>query len=385
MLNFEFHNPTKIVFGKKTISKLPKLIPAGAKVMIVYGGGSIKKNGIYEQVTAALKDYDFIEFGGIEPNPEYETCLKAINLAKENNISFLLAVGGGSVIDATKFIASGFFFEDGEPWDIIAKASPLEKALPLGCVLTLPATGSEMNRNSVISRRAKNEKMAFRNDISFPKFSILDPEATFSLPETQTVNGIVDAFIHVVEQYITYDVNSPLQDRQAEAVLATLIEEAPKVINNPKDYDARANIMWCATTALNHSLACGNVGDWATHGIGHGLTITFGLDHGKALAVILPSLWRYQFECKKQKLAQMGRRVYGITSSDDEYTARETIRKTEEFFNSIGMPTKLKHYGITFEQCKHIPETFTEKKIFLGEKQNLGEKEIAEIIQGAIE
>ena len=382
MLNFTFYNPTKIIFGKKTIATLAELIPQNAKVMMIYGGGSIKKNGVYEQVKKALKD-NLVEFGGIEPNPEYETCLKAVKLAKENNVDFLLAVGGGSVIDATKFIGAAFYFE-GEAWDIITKQPHLTKALPIGCVLTLPATGSEMNRNSVISRRATGEKKAFREDISFPKFSILDPETTYSLPQEQTINGVVDSFVHVIEQYITYDVNTPLQDRQAEAVLATLIEEAPKVLNNPQDYDARANIMWCATSALNHSLACGTIGDWATHVIGHELTAKFGLDHAKALAVILPSLWRHQKTNKAKKLAQMGRRVFGINNEDDYKTASQTIEKTEEFFNFIGMPTKLSSYGISYEMCQDIPAIFTKRGIILGENQNLGAKEIDEILKSSI-
>jgi NADP-dependent alcohol dehydrogenase len=336
-----------------------------------------KKNGVYNQVKEALSNKEVLEFSGVEPNPEYETCMKAVEIVKKEKVDFLLAVGGGSVIDATKFIAAAVKFE-GEPWDILEKRPVLKDAMSFGTVLTLPATGSEMNQNSVVSRREKGLKKAFMDKAVFPKFSILDPEVTYSLPTKQTVNGIVDAMVHVIEQYITYDVNSPLIDRQAEAILSTLIEEAPKVLLNPKDYDARANIMWCATQALNHNLQSGTVGDWSVHAIGHELTAKFGIDHGQSLAIVLPSMWKHEFEGKKQKLAQYANRVWKLEGTQEEL-AQKAISKTVEFFNQIGMKTKLSDYGIKFEDCVSVGDVFASVKI--GERQNISKKEVLEILQ----
>ncbi len=232
MRNFEYFNPTRIVFGKGTIAKLADLIPADARPLLLYGGGSIKKNGVYDQVIAALEKFHVAEFGGIEPNPRYETCMKAVEKVQAEKCDFLLAVGGGSVLDACKFIAAATKFEGDDPWDILSKWVPVEAAVPLGAVLTLPATGSEMNAGSVINRDSTNEKLFFGSDLVRPVFSILDPETTYSLPPNQTANGIVDAFVHVVEQYATYPGPNPLQDRQAEAILKTLIDEGPKALTN---------------------------------------------------------------------------------------------------------------------------------------------------------
>ncbi|MGW8258432.1 MAG: iron-containing alcohol dehydrogenase, partial [Thermoguttaceae bacterium] len=282
MLNFTFYNPVRIVFGKGMIKELPKLIPAEAKVLMVYGGGSIKQNGVYDQVLKAMTDRTMLEFGGIEPNPHYDTCLKAMELVRKESIDLLLAIGGGSVIDAVKFIAAGAVYTGNDPWEMMKdwKLVP-QNVLPLGCVLTLPATGSEMNGGTVVSRVDTKEKLYFASEFTFPKFSILDPAATFSLPPRQTANGIVDAFVHVMEQYLTFDMNSPLQDRQAEAILLTLIEEGPKALANPKSYSARSNVMWCATNALNGLIGCGMPQDWSTHMIGHEFTALYGLDHAQ--------------------------------------------------------------------------------------------------------
>lgn len=351
MLNFTFHNPVKIVFGKGTIPQVGELIPPGRRILMTYGGGSIKHNGVYDQVKQALQGRDVMEFGGIEPNPLYETCMQAVEVCRTEKTDFILAVGGGSVIDGSKFIAAAAPYRGEDPWDILSGGDgpggvKIKSAIPLGVVLTLPATGSEMNPVAVISRRSTTDKLAFSSPLVYPRFSILDPEATFSLPQKQTINGIVDAFVHVVEQYLTMDVNSPLQDRQAEAVFLVLIEEAPKVLANQRDYDARANIMWAATCALNGWIGCGVPQDWATHMIGHELTAVYGLDHAQSLAVVLPSLLRHQKKAKLDKLVKMGRRVFNINDAGREAAAEKTIYAIERFFNSIGMPTKLSAYGL---------------------------------------
>jgi len=373
MLNFTFYNPVKIVFGKGTIAQLGELIPAGKRILLAYGGGSIKSNGVYDQVRNALKGRDCIEFGGIEPNPLYETCMKAVEICRKEKIDFILAVGGGSVVDGCKFIAAAALYQGKDPWDIlIPSANPQEAevkaALPLGVVLTLPATGSEMNTNSVISRKSIEAKRFFSSPLVYPQFSIMDPETTFTLPARQTINGIVDAFVHVAEQYITFDVNSPLQDRQAEAVLLTLIEEGPKVLANLNDYEARANIMWTATNALNGLIACGVPQDWATHMIGHELTAAYGIDHAQTLATVLPSLLRYHKAAKLDKIVKMGSRVFGINEADKNAAAEKAICAVEKFFHSIGMPTKLSAYNINsqdaaikiYEKLKPLNQAFGE-------------------------
>lgn len=377
MQNFTYFNPTRIVFGKGMIGELPKLVPAGSRVLVVYGGGSIKKNGVYDQVTKALAGYTVCEFGGIEPNPEYETCMKAVALGKREKVDFLLAVGGGSVVDGTKFIAAALRWKGPEPWDIVKDRPPLEDAVPFGSIITLPATASEMNMISVMSRRATNTKRSFRDPLVFPRFSILDPETTFSLPERQMNNGIADTFVHVIEQYLTYDQKAPLQDRQAEAILLTLLEEAEKVKKNPRDYDARASLMWCATQALNGHLGCGVTADFACHQIGHELTALYNLDHARTLAIVLPSLWRQQIERKKGKLAQLGRRVFGL-AGDDLSVASAAIRRTEEWFHSLGIGTTLKAHAIPAEAATVIARKLEGLKF--GEHQAITSRDVAEIL-----
>lgn len=343
--NFTYHNPVKIVFGKGTIAKLPELIPAGTKILLAYGGGSIMKNGVYSQVVEALKGYDIVEFGGIEPNPRYETCMKAVELVKKENIGFLLSVGGGSVLDGVKFIAAAAVFEGEDKWDIL-KGARISNALPIGAVLTLPATGSEMNGNSVISREETKQKQAFFSPLVYPKFSILDPETTFTLPPRQTGNGIVDTYAHVLEQYITVPVDAQIQDRWAESIMKTLVEIGPKVVANPNDYGLRANLMWAATCALNGIIGVGVPQDWATHGIGHELTAVFGLDHGQTLAVVFPQLMRHQKESKRGKLLQYADRVWDLTGGSEDERIEKAIELTEQFFQSVGVPTKLSEYGV---------------------------------------
>jgi NADP-dependent alcohol dehydrogenase len=361
MNNFEFYNPVHVIFGKDQLSKLAEVIPAKSKVLMLYGGGSIFKNGVHQGVKDALKSFEVLEFGGIEPNPHYETAMKAVELIKNEKVDFLLAIGGGSVIDATKFIAAASCFTAGDPWDIVAKQSPVIAALPFGAVLTLPATGSEMNKGAVITRVSTKEKMAFHSVQVFPKFSFLLPDAAGSLPQRQVANGIVDAFVHVMEQYLTYPANAPLQDRFAESILQTLIEVAPSVYANPSDYEAMSTLMWSATFALNGVIDCGVPIDWATHTIGHELTVLHGIDHGRTLAIVLPGLWNVLKDAKKEKLLQYGARVWNITSGSDDERIEKTIAKTVEFFESVGIKTKLSDYDVHQDTIDTIVDRFEKR------------------------
>ena len=370
MQNFEFYGPTRVVFGKDTIKELSRLIPRDRKVLMTYGGGSIKKNGVYDQVKKALEGYDLLEFGGIEPNPKYETLSKAVEIVKNEGVNFLLAVGGGSVLDGTKFIALASKYNGDDAYDAIMKRGEMPySAVELADVITLPATGSEMNNGGVISRISTSEKLAFHHPDVFPKFSIIDPSVTFTLPVKQTINGIVDTFVHTMEFNCTYDVNSPLQDIWAMGILRTLISEAPKVLANPEDYDARANLFWCATCGLNYWISCGVPQDWSTHMIGHELTAFYGIDHGQSLAIVEPRLLRNQKVAKSQKLAKIAREVFGINEPVDLKAADMAIDKIEEFFNSIGMKTKLSDYGIDAEEAaEKIRARFKERNVAFGEK-----------------
>ena len=381
MRNFEYFNPTRIVFGKDTIAKLAELVPAGARPLLVFGGGSIKQNGVYDQAMAAMQAFDVEEFGGIEPNPRYETCMRAVDKVRAEECDFLLAVGGGSVLDACKFIAAATKFEGDDPWDILSKWVPVKAAVPLGAVLTLPATGSEMNAGSVISRDSTNEKLFFGSDLVRPVFSILDPETTYSLPPIQTANGIVDAFVHVVEQYVTYPATNPLQDRQAEAILRTLIEEGPKALTTPNDYDVRANIMWCATNALNGWLSLGVPTDWAAHVIGHELTVLYGVDHGTSLAIIEPGVWEHQRSRKKEKLIQYGARVWDINDGTEEERVGQAIEKTDTFFRSLGIGTRLRDHNIPEEACEIVAKRLAKRDLKVGEHADLGEEAVKEILR----
>jgi len=381
MRNFDFHNPTKIIFGKNTISRLKKLVPADKKILFIYGSGSIKQNRVYDQVMAALGNSDIIEFPGILANPEYETLLKAVSLVRDQNIGFLLGVGGGSVMDATKFIAAASCFIGDDPWDICAKHAKITRALPLGLVVTMPATGSETNNISVISRKSTKEKIAFYSDKIFPKFAILDPSVTFSLPEKQIRNGIIDAFIHVLEQYLTYPASAPLQDRQAEAVLLTLKEVALRTIAEPDNYDARATFMWCACQALNGLLKCGVPTDFATHQIGHDITALYGLDHAEALCVVLGPLLFHQKQNKYEKLLQYAVRIWNFDKTDDKKAVEGGILETEKFFNLLGMPTRLSDYGISSkEAAARIQDRFIKRNSKIGERGQIGADQVGEIL-----
>lgn len=383
MNNFEFYNPVKVVFGKGQMESLSKLIPSDKKVLLTYGGGSIKKNGVYEQAQKALSNHTVVEFGGIQPNPQYDTLMEAVELARTEKIDFILAIGGGSVVDGSKFIAAAIHHKD-EPWKILSERQTIQDITPVGCVLTLPATGREMNSFSVVSRG--KDKLGFGGDPRlYPQFSILDPEITYSLPEKQLGNGIVDAFVHVLEQYLTKNINTAIQDRFAEGILQTLIEEAPKVIQLKDDYDSRANFMWAATQALNGLIGSGVVHDWSTHMIGHELTALHGIDHARSLAVVLPSLLRSQKENKRQKLLQFAERVWDIKGTTPEERIELAISKTEDFFNSVGVPTKLKVYSIEEKDIDVIVESLRSHiPSNLGENQNIDAAKVKEILLQAL-
>lgn len=346
MLNFSFHNPTKIHFGKGTIAAISKEIPVDARVLIVYGGGSIKSNGVYEQVLSALKQHNCFEFSGIEPNPSYETLMKAQDIIQTERIDYLLAVGGGSVVDGAKFIAAATFYEGDDPWDILAKQQAVTKALPIGAVLTLPATGSESNGNSVVTR--SGNKLPFSSPIVRPIFAVLDPQVTLSLSDRQISNGVVDAFVHTIEQYLTYSVNGKVQDRFSEGLLQTLIEEGPKALaaETKQELDVRANIMWSATMALNGLIGAGVPQDWSTHMIGHELTGAYGIDHARTLSIVLPAVMKVSREKKREKLLQYASRVWQINEGDDNTRIDKAILLTEEFFTKMQVPTRLSHVDL---------------------------------------
>ncbi|AWG20946.1 NADH-dependent alcohol dehydrogenase [Flavobacterium faecale] len=384
MLNFQYYNPTNYVFGKGQIEQLTKLVPAGAKVMLAYGGGSIFKNGIHQQVTEALKGFEIVEFSGIEPNPHFETLMKAVAIIKEQKIDFILAVGGGSVIDGVKFISGAVNYE-GDPAEILRKRiliTDVSKVIPFGTVLTLPATGSEMNSGAVVTIAETQEKLAFGGSALFPKFSICDPTVIESLPKRQLQNGVVDAYTHVLEQYLTYVHEGFLQDRIAEGILHTLIEIGPKVVDNPSDYALASNFMWSCTMALNGLIQKGVPNDWATHMIGHELTAMYGIDHARTLAVVGPNLYRALFDTKKDKLAQYGRRIFNLNGTDEE-VAHEAIEQTVAFFHTMGMQTKLSDYVKDYDHtATTIAKRFEDRGwLGLGERQNVTLEKVKEIVE----
>jgi len=383
MNNFNFYNPVKILFGKGKIAELGKNVPENARVLMTYGGGSIHKNGVYDQVKAALKGFNVVEFGGIEPNPRYETLMKAVELVKSEKIDFLLAVGGGSVLDGTKFIAAASLYEGESAWDIAAKQVVVNKALPFGAVLTLAATGSEMNSGGVVTREATQEKFAFGSPVTFPKFSILDPQITFSLPQRQVANGIVDAYVHVIEQYLTYPMNTPVQDRFSEGILLTLIEEGIKASTaETPDYDNRANLMWAATMALNGIITVGGKSDWSTHMIGHELTALHGIDHAVTLAIVLPGVMRLMKDKRKEKLLQYALRVWNITEGTDEQKIESAIQRTESFFRQVGISTLLNEHQVGQETIDRIVERFTQRKMrAVGAQQDVSIADVGELLK----
>ncbi|NOR86037.1 MAG: iron-containing alcohol dehydrogenase [Bacteroidales bacterium] len=381
MNNFEYHNPVKIIFGEKTITKISKEIPSNSRVLITYGGGSIKKNGIFTEVKNALSNHFFIEFGGIEPNPEYETLMQAAALVKKENIDFILAVGGGSVLDGTKFISAAATYQGDDPWDILSKGAAVKSAIPLASIMTLPATGSEMNSFAVVSRRALSLKLAFGSPLLYPKFSILDPNTMKSLPRRQKANGVVDAFIHVLEQYLTYPNEAEVQDRWAEGVLKTLIIYGPDYVHQEFNYQNSSNIMWAATCALNGMIGVGVPHDWATHAIGHEITALFELDHAQTLAIILPGMMNVMQKEKAEKLQRFAKEVFDIPASD--YTLEKVIDSTESFFQSLGMKTKLSDYSIPQDKIQTIVDMLAKgKSIKLGERATLNDDNVSQILNG---
>nr|VFK01153.1 MAG: NADP-dependent alcohol dehydrogenase [Candidatus Kentron sp. H]VFK01242.1 MAG: NADP-dependent alcohol dehydrogenase [Candidatus Kentron sp. H]VFK04883.1 MAG: NADP-dependent alcohol dehydrogenase [Candidatus Kentron sp. H] len=383
MLDFTYQNPVKILFGKGKIRDLAHEIPSGATILLLYGEGSIKKNGVHAQAIKALKGRDIVEFGGIEPNPSYEKAMAAVAIIREKGIDFILGVGGGSVIDAAKFIAAAARFTDGDPWRILTGA-PVRDALPLGAILTLPATGSEMNADSVMTRRSTADKLYFASPLVYPKFSILDPTTTYSLPPRQIANGIVDAFIHVMEQYLTFPVDAPLQDRMAEGILQTLIEEGPKALERPTDYNVRANIMWCATLALNGLICQGVPEDWSTHMIGHEITALHGLDHARTLAIVLPAVMDMERDRKRDKILQYAERIWGIDSAATgaEETIDRAIAETRAFFEGLGVKTRLGDYGIDGASIPAIIHKLEEHgRTALGEHGDIGPDTSREILE----
>jgi NADP-dependent alcohol dehydrogenase len=385
MLNFELYNPTQYVFGKDQTQKLATLVPQNAKVLLAYGGGSIFKNGVYNQVKAALDGFEFIEFGGIEPNPRFETLMKAVAIIREQNLNFILAVGGGSVIDGVKFISGAVNYE-GNPIEILKNRvlfTDVTKVIPFGTVLTLPATGSEMNSGAVVTIEATQEKLTLGGSALFPKFSICDPSVIASLPKRQIQNGVVDAFTHVMEQYLTYPHDALLQDRFAESILQTLIEIGPDVAENPTDYKLASNYMWCATMALNGLIQKGVPSDWATHMIGHELTALYEIDHARTLAIIGPNLYRVMFDSKKEKLAQYGKRVWNIEGNNEDEIAQQAIDKTVAFFHIMGMKTRLSENTENYQEtADFIVNRFEERGWkALGEKQNVTIDKVKAIVE----
>lgn len=382
MQNFEFHNPTKIIFGEGQISRLAEFVPK-SKVLLLYGGGSIMKNGVYQQVKDALGQYEVVELGGVQPNPTFEKAMEAVELIKKENIQFILAVGGGSVVDSAKFISLAVYF-DGDPWTILTNRElTFKQAMPFGAVLTLPATGSEMNRFFVLSRG--DEKLSAGSPLLFPQFSILDPKVTMSLDKRQIGNGVVDAFVHVMEQYLTYPDNNPLQDRFAESILVTLIEEGPKTLNRPTDYIARANHMWSATMALSGVVGAGSPQDWSTHAIGHELTALYGLDHAQTLAIILPAMMWVMRDEKRLKINQYAERVWKLKGSDHELL-QGSIRRTSGFFEAMGLPTKLSSYQIKQDVVEKIVERLSQRGFsLLGEKEQVTLDKIREVLRAALQ
>lgn len=382
MNNFEFYNPTRIIFGTETIGRIDDLISKDKIILFCYGGGSIKRNGVYEQVMKALGSRTVVEFGGIEPNPDVETLTKAVELGRSKGVNFVLAVGGGSVIDGSKLVAAGIPSQLKDLWDIVIRRVKVElgDALPLGTVLTLPATASEMNGTSVISRRATEEKCDWASEAVYPVFSILDPTTTYTLPEKQIRNGIVDAYAHVMEQYATYPVEGQVQDRQAEGLLLTLQAVGMKALVTPPDYDARANFMWAATNALNKLICQGVPQDWATHLIGHELTAFYGLAHAESLAVVMPYLLWHQRDIKAEKLIQYAQRVWGLTGNG-ETVIREAIDKMIVFFNQLGMPTKLTDFNIDpKEAAERIGKRLDARGKVLGERNQISPEIVSEIL-----
>ena len=372
MLNFNVYNPTRIIFGEGRITELASNIAKDARVLVLYGGGSAERNGTLAEVKNALGARHVQMFGGIEPNPSYETLSKAVDVVRADQIDFLLAVGGGSVIDGTKFVAAAALFE-GDTWSILEQGGTnIKQALPIGTVLTLPATGSEMNNGGVVTRLATKTKLPFHSEFLFPLFSILDPTKTYTLPARQVANGVVDAYVHIMEQYLTYPAGGMVQDRFAEGLLQTLIEIGETAVKETDNYEVRANLMWVATLALNGMIGAGVPQDWSTHLLGHELTAQYGLDHAQTLAIILPSMMQLRRKEKHAKLLQYAERVWAITEGDEEQRIDAAIAKTREFFEAVGVRTRLSDYQLGAECIEPVlAQLQAHGMVALGEHQDI--------------
>ena len=380
-MKFSYLNPTRIQFGQKQIAALRTLIPKTQKVLVVYGGGSIKKNGVYDQVSEALSDHDWLEFAGVGANPTIEVLDKAVAIVKEQDVDFILGVGGGSVIDGVKYIAAAAKY-DGAGWDILQGKHKVTQAIPLGAVLTLPATGSESNSASVVSKAATQEKLAFTAPAVQPKFAVMDPDVMKTLPPRQLVNGIVDAWVHTCEQYLTFPADAMVQDGYAEALLKNLRELGSNF--DKQDDNWRANLMWTANQALNGLIGSGVAQDWATHMFGHELTALYGVDHARSLAIIQPSLLRNQLATKRAKLEQMGRNVFALEAGDD--LALRTIDAIEEFYHSLDVATQLTEHGD--DKAAAVEAVLKQLKnhgmLAIGEHGAITPKQSQEILEHAI-
>lgn len=384
MENFTYFNPTRIQFGKGQIATINDELPAGARVLLLAGQGSIRSNGVLDQARKALGTRKVVEFFGVEANPDYDTLMRAVEIFRREKLDWILAVGGGSVLDGAKFVAAAVPHV-GDPWEILlTRGNQLKAAIPIGAILTLPGTGSEANGASVISRRAIKEKLAFISPHVFPRFSVLDPETTMTLPERQIANGVGDAFTHVLEQYLTYPVNAAIQDRFAESVMRVLIDEGPRSVKNPADYDARANVVWAATWALNGAIGAGVPQDWASHVIGHELTALHGIDHARTLAVVMPSLLNVQRVTKGAKLLQFGDRVWGITQGSDEERISQTIERTRGFYESLGLRTRLADYDVKPAVAAEVAGRLRGRgELAIGENKNITPDVVERILRQA--
>lgn len=370
MLNFSYRNPVKVIFGSGSCAQITKEIPSGSRVLITYGGGSIKRNGTFDEVKAALSNHEVFEFGGIEPNPSVETLLQALNVIKQEQINYILAVGGGSVIDGSKFLAA-IAFEENDPIEVLrSRGRSIRRALPLGVVVTLAATGSETNSAAVVTELSTHTKTGFFSPHIYPQFAVMDPSKTLTLPTRQVSNGVVDAFVHVMEQYLTYPVNAKIQDRFAEGILLTLIEDGPKALASPEDIEVRANLMWAASQALNGLIGAGVPQDWATHMLGHELTALHGLDHAQTLAIVLPAMMQDRREAKREKLLQYAERVWQIRDGSDDQRIDAAIKQTREFFEQLGVPTQLSAYNVGPEHIDAlVAQLEAHGMVKLGERQ----------------
>jgi NADP-dependent alcohol dehydrogenase len=384
MENFTYFNPTRIHFGRGQIAAIEKELPEKSRVLLLSGGGSIRSNGVHQQVMKALGGRTAFEFAGVEANPDYDTLMKAVEICRRERIDWVLAVGGGSVLDGAKFVAAAVPYP-GDPWEILVTGGgKLQSALPIGAVLTLPGTGSEANGASVISRRSIREKLAFIHPLVFPRFSVLDPETTFTLPERQISNGVADAFTHVIEQYLTYPAHAAIQDRFAESVMRVLIDEGPRSIKNPTDYDARANVVWAATWALNGAIGAGVPQDWASHMIGHELTALHGIDHARTLAVVLPNLLSVQRTTKGAKLIQYGERVWGIREGSDSERIDGAIERTRGFYESLGLRTRLSDYDVKAAVASEVAGRLRARGVLtLGERADITPEVVERILRQA--